>query len=174
MPVPPAVYDLAPGTAILRFVGYDRQVIHFRVKKTTPIMRAMKLFSERVGESLPNLRFYFQRRQIRSNDTHRTLGMNMDDYITVKRIRRNADNNNGRISIKAVCKVTNRQIHFHINPILSLKRMMTSYCEHSGGRVGVHQLSFIFHGKVIRDDHTPWALKMKQDDIIVVEYKTEE
>ena len=174
MPVPPAVYDLAPGTAILRFVGYDRQVIHFRVKRTTPIMRAMKLFSERVGEALENLRFFFQRRQIRNNDTHRTLGMNMDDYITVKRSRRNAGNNNGRISIKAVCRLTNRQTHFHINPVVSLKRMMASYCEHSGGGVGVHQLSFIFHGKVIREDHTPRALKMRQDDIIVVEHKTEE
>ena len=98
----------------------------------------------------------------------------MDDYITVKRSRRNAVNDNGRISFKTVCKVTNRQIHFHINPVVSLKRMMASYCEHSGGGVGVHQLSFSFHGKVIREDDTPRALKMKQDAIIVVEYKTEE
>ena len=36
------------------------------------------------------------------------------------------------------------------------------------------KLKFFYDGKVITESHTPQALKMKEDVIIVVEYKVEE
>ena len=49
---------------------------------------------------------------------------------------------------------------------------MTAFSEIS--KIGVHHLKFTYNGQSITEDHTPQALRMKQDDIIVVEKKEEQ
>ena len=71
-------------TYLLRFValGLDRE-IHFRVKKTTLFLKAMKIVSEKLGQPLPSLRFYFKKTKIKSDDTPLKLRMKTNDYIHV-------------------------------------------------------------------------------------------
>ena len=167
MPAPPASYDLAPGDAVLRFVGYKNKEIHFRLKQTTPIMKAMRVFSERVGEPLTNLRFFYKRWKIRTNDTHQSLAMKIDDCIRVIRIT-------AAIKIKAICKLTNRQFNYCANRRIRLKKMMRTFCKDAGISLLVPQLSFTYNGKIIREDRTLRELRIQQDDVIMVEHKAEE
>ena len=70
-------------THVLQFVTLDGREAHFRIKKNTRIMKAMKRFSERLGQPFAILRFYFERTQIKRDDTPLKLQMKTRDYIHV-------------------------------------------------------------------------------------------
>ena len=57
------------------------------------------MFGQRVRAPLSSLKFFFQRRQIGSKDTPRSLRMRSDDYITVKKTNNVRDD--GMIRLKA-------------------------------------------------------------------------
>ena len=64
------------------------------------------------------------------------------------------------------------RIDFRLKPTTSLKKLMRAYSKKSG--FTCHELQFKFKGEAIREDHTPQALEMKQDDIITVKRNTED
>ena len=175
-----------PSTYLLRFVALDGE-IHFRVKKRTRILKAMKMFSEKLGKPLSSIRFFFKRTKIKRDDTPLKLRMKVDDYIYVLNIKdvnireqakllksKIESMKKGRvIRLRVISKMSNLSpIDFLVKPTTSLKKLLNAYSENSG--IGVQHLRFTFHDESIREDHTPQSLKMKQDDIIVVEKKDEE
>merc|ERR1719509_356947 len=62
------------------------------------------------------------------------------------------------------------EIHFRVKQTTQMAKLKKSYSERSG--VPVTSLIFLFKGHKIDDDATPKELKMEQDDIISVEFKT--
>ena len=183
MTVPPNTYH------VLRFVSVDGE-IHFRVKKNTPLRKPMQVYSERFGLSLCSLRFYLKETyylKIKPKDTPRKLWMEKDAYVHVLNkndvkfnIREQAHHIKSKIKsekvkkegVKLIVRSNVNTVHFRIKPTSSLKKLMTAYGEKTGVRV--QELKFTFNGETIREDDTPQALKMKQDDVITVEKKIEE
>jgi len=67
----------------LKVVGQDSNEIHFRVKQTTQMGKLKKSYSERVGVPITSLRFLFDGRMIKDDETPKALKMEQDDVIEV-------------------------------------------------------------------------------------------
>ena len=67
----------------LKVVGQDSNEIHFRVKMTTAMGKLKKSYSERVGAPIASLRFLFDGKRIKDEETPKNLEMEPDDYIEV-------------------------------------------------------------------------------------------
>ena len=190
MAAPPNTYH------ILRFVSVDGET-HFRVKKNTPLRKPMQNFSERFGLSLCSLRFYLKETyylKIKPKDTPRKLWMEKDAYVHVLNkndvkfnIREQAHHIKSKIKsakeerkrkrnsfegVKLIVRSNVNTVHFRLKPTSSLKKLMIAYSQKTGVRV--QELRFTFNGEAIKEDDTPQALKMKEDDVITVERKIEE
>uniref|UniRef100_A0A1B6F8I9 Small ubiquitin-related modifier n=1 Tax=Cuerna arida TaxID=1464854 RepID=A0A1B6F8I9_9HEMI len=67
----------------LKVVGNENNEIHFRVKKTTQLMKLKKSYSDKVGVPVSSLRFLFDGRRITDEDTPKSLEMEDEDVIEV-------------------------------------------------------------------------------------------
>ena len=133
-------------THILQFVTLDGREANFRIKKNTRIMKAMKRFSERLGQPFASLRFYFERPKIKSDDTPLKLWMKTNDYIHVlnktgtnyreqakflksklkseKKKAKNLDDEAARIKFRVISKVSNLSpIKYSMKPTTGLKKL---------------------------------------------------
>ena len=186
MAVPPNTYY------VLKFVSVDGE-IHFRVKKNTPLSKAMQVYSERFGLPLRSLRFYHKKTKLKLNDTPLKLRMKTDAYVHVlnkndvtfnireqikhivsklKIEKKKKEKMNSLEGITLVVHSNVNSMHFCLKKTASLTKLMTAYSKKAGVRV--QELRFTFNGEAIKEDDTPHALKMKQDDVITVERKIEE
>ena len=72
------------------------------------------------------------------------------------------------IKLKVVGQGSNetrfREIHFRVKMSTKMGKLKKSYEE----RVGVPYLRFVLDGRIIKDNETPKALEMEQDDVIEV------
>ena len=177
---------------VLRFVSVDGE-IHFRVKKNTPLLRPMQVYSERFGLPLCSLRFLHKKTKLKWKDTPLKLQLKNDSCILafnkndvtfnireqfqsiksklrIQKEKKEKRNSFDGIRLRVISNMNNHK--FLLKPTSSLKKLMTAYSKKIGFRV--QELKFIFNGKAIREDDTPQDLKMKEDDIITVERKIEE
>ena len=67
----------------LKVVGEDCGEIHFTVKKTTPLRKLMRRYSESEGVGVTSLRFFFDGSRIGDSDTAEDVGLTDDDEIEV-------------------------------------------------------------------------------------------
>ncbi len=67
----------------LKVLGQDKSEIHFRVKMSTQMEKLKNIYSERVGEPLSSLRFFFDGTRINDEETPAALGLQQDDVIEV-------------------------------------------------------------------------------------------
>ena len=58
------------------------------------------------------------------------------------------------------------QIHYRVNMTTAMSKLKKSYSERVG--VPIAALLFLFDGKRINDDETPWSLEMEQYAVIEV------
>ena len=59
----------------LRVVGEDGGEMHFTVKKTTPLSKLMRRYSESKGVAVTSLRFFFDGFRIGDSDTAEDVGL---------------------------------------------------------------------------------------------------
>ncbi|CAN8006532.1 unnamed protein product, partial [Ixodes hexagonus] len=67
----------------LKVVGQDGSVVHFKIKKHTPLRKLMTTYCDRAGLSIQNVRFRFDGQPINETDTPAGLDMEDDDTIDV-------------------------------------------------------------------------------------------
>ena len=67
----------------LRVVGEDFGEMHFGVKKTTPLNKLMRRYSESKGVAVTSLRFFFDGFRIGDSDTAEDVGLTENDKIEV-------------------------------------------------------------------------------------------
>lgn len=67
----------------LKVVGQDGSVVHFKIKKQTPLRKLMTTYCDRAGLSIQNVRFRFDGQPINETDTPAGLDMEDDDTIDV-------------------------------------------------------------------------------------------
>ena len=65
----------------LRMVGEDCEEMHFDVKKTTPLNKLMRGYSESKGVAVTSLRFFFDGFRIGDSDTAEDVGLTENDEI---------------------------------------------------------------------------------------------
>lgn len=76
--------DLGSSEQInLKVTGQDGSVVHFRIKKNTPLKKLMTAYCERQGLSQGAIRFVFDGDNIEETDTPSRLNMEDDDTIEV-------------------------------------------------------------------------------------------
>ncbi|XP_065883754.1 small ubiquitin-related modifier 2-like [Dysidea avara] len=67
----------------LKVTGQDGSVVHFKIKKNTPLKKLMTAYCERQGLSQGAIRFVFDGDNIEETDTPSRLNMEDDDTIEV-------------------------------------------------------------------------------------------
>ena len=67
----------------LRVVGEDFGEMHFGVKKTTPLNKLMRRYSESKGVAVTSLRFFFDGFRIGNAHTAEEVGLEANDKIEV-------------------------------------------------------------------------------------------
>lgn len=67
----------------LRVIGQDGQVVHFKIKKNTPLRKLMTAFCERTQLRMESLRFRFDGQAINETDTPMQIEMEDGDSIDV-------------------------------------------------------------------------------------------
>ncbi|XP_031575175.1 small ubiquitin-related modifier 3-like [Actinia tenebrosa] len=67
----------------LKVGGQDGAVVHFKIKKKTPLRKLMNAYCDRQGLVKGQLRFQFDGNPINDDDTPETLEMEEDDCIDV-------------------------------------------------------------------------------------------
>ncbi|CAI8051704.1 Small ubiquitin-related modifier 2 [Geodia barretti] len=67
----------------LKVTGSDRSVVHFKIKKNTPLRKLMTAYCERQGFQAGTVRFMFDGNQIGAEQTPIELEMEDDDTIEV-------------------------------------------------------------------------------------------
>ena len=67
----------------LRMVGEDCEEMHFDVKKTTPLNKLMRRYSESKGVPVTSLRFFFDGFRIGNAHTAEEVGLEANDKIEV-------------------------------------------------------------------------------------------
>jgi len=65
----------------LKVIGHDSNEIHFRIMKTTHMGKLKKLYAERIGVPVIELRFIFDGQRINDDETPQSLEMVEDDVI---------------------------------------------------------------------------------------------
>ncbi|XP_023212758.1 small ubiquitin-related modifier 3-like [Centruroides vittatus] len=67
----------------LKVVGQDGSVVHFKIKKHTPLRKLMSTYCDRAGLNVQNVRFRFDGQPISETDTPAGLEMEDEDTIDV-------------------------------------------------------------------------------------------
>lgn len=67
----------------LKVTGQDGSVVHFKIKKNTPLRKLMSAYCERTGVKLGSMRFRFDGSAINETDTPSQLDMEDGDSIDV-------------------------------------------------------------------------------------------
>ncbi|ELT89488.1 hypothetical protein CAPTEDRAFT_18771 [Capitella teleta] len=67
----------------LKVTGQDGSVVHFKIKKNTPLRKLMTTYCERTGVKMGSMRFRFDGNPINEHDTPSTLDMEDGDAIDV-------------------------------------------------------------------------------------------
>lgn len=67
----------------LKVTGQDGSVVHFKIKKNTPLRKLMSAYCERTGVRMENMRFRFDGNPINETDTPAALEMEDGDSIDV-------------------------------------------------------------------------------------------
>ena len=67
----------------LRVVGEDGGEMHLTVKKTTPLSKLMRRYSESIGVGVTSLRFFFDGFRICDAHTAEDVGLTANDKIEV-------------------------------------------------------------------------------------------
>jgi len=67
----------------LKVIGQDSNEIHFKVKMTTQLGKLKRSYADRLGISAASLRFLFDGRGLKDEDTPKQLDMENDDVIEV-------------------------------------------------------------------------------------------
>ncbi|OWF55000.1 small ubiquitin-related modifier 2-A-like [Mizuhopecten yessoensis] len=65
----------------LKVTGQDGSVVHFKIKKNTPLRKLMSAYCDRVGLKFATLRFRFDGNPINETDT--PTGLDMEDGDTI-------------------------------------------------------------------------------------------
>nr|VZI46060.1 unnamed protein product [Spirometra erinaceieuropaei] len=63
--------------------GQDGSVIHFKIKRTTPLKKLMTAYCDRLGLTLSNVRFTCDGEHVQQEDTPESLDLNDHDTIEV-------------------------------------------------------------------------------------------
>ncbi|KAL6033037.1 hypothetical protein STEG23_025708 [Scotinomys teguina] len=67
----------------LKVAGHDGSVVHFKIKRHTPLSKLMKAYCERQGLSMRQIRFRYDGQPINETDTPAQLEMEDEDTIDV-------------------------------------------------------------------------------------------
>lgn len=67
----------------LKVTGQDGNVVHFKIKKNTPLRKLMSAYCDRTGVKLGAMRFRFDGNPINETDTPSKLEMEDGDTIDV-------------------------------------------------------------------------------------------
>nr|ACO10543.1 Small ubiquitin-related modifier 3 precursor [Caligus rogercresseyi] len=67
----------------LKVVGQDGQVVHFKIKKNTPLRKLMHAYCDRSNLAVKTIRFVFDGQRISENDTPKVLDMDDGAIIEV-------------------------------------------------------------------------------------------
>jgi small ubiquitin-related modifier len=67
----------------LKVTGQDGSVVHFKIKKMTPLRKLMSAYCERTGVKMGSMRFRFDGQPINETDTPSQLDMEDGDAIDV-------------------------------------------------------------------------------------------
>jgi len=67
----------------LKVIGQDGSVVHFKIKKNTPLRKLMSAYCERTGVKMEAMRFRFDGQPINETDTPSQLDMEDGDSIDV-------------------------------------------------------------------------------------------
>ncbi|PAA66358.1 hypothetical protein BOX15_Mlig002796g2, partial [Macrostomum lignano] len=67
----------------LKVQGQDGAVIHFKIKKNTPLRKLMTTYCDRLGLRAQTVRFIFDGNNVEESDTPATLDMEENDTIEV-------------------------------------------------------------------------------------------
>ncbi|CAH8549669.1 unnamed protein product [Heterobilharzia americana] len=63
--------------------GQEGSIIHFKIKKNTPLRKLMMAYCERLGLKQPSVRFIFDGNNVHDTDTPTSLEMEENDTIEV-------------------------------------------------------------------------------------------
>lgn len=67
----------------LKVLGQDGSVVHFKIKKNTPLRKLMTAYCDRTSVKLEQMRFRFDGQAISENETPSQLDMEDGDTIDV-------------------------------------------------------------------------------------------
>lgn len=67
----------------LKVIGQDGSIIHFKIKKQTPLRKLMTTYCDRTGLNIANVRFRFDGQPINETDSPNQLEMEEGDTIEV-------------------------------------------------------------------------------------------
>lgn len=67
----------------LKVTGQDGSVVHFKIKRNTPLRKLMSAYCDRAGLKMGNVRFRFDGNPVNETDTPSQLEMEDSDSIDV-------------------------------------------------------------------------------------------
>ncbi|KAH8870500.1 Small ubiquitin-related modifier 2 [Schistosoma japonicum] len=74
----------APSEHInIKVQGQEGSIIHFKIRKNTPLRKLMLAYCERLGLKQPSVRFIFDGNSVHETDTPASLEMEENDTIEV-------------------------------------------------------------------------------------------
>ncbi|KAJ1353161.1 C4-methyl sterol oxidase 1 [Parelaphostrongylus tenuis] len=79
----PASVDAAVEYIKLKVVSQDSNLVKFRLKTRMAMGKLKRSYADRIGVAVSSLRFIFDGRPIRDDDTPETLDLQDDDMIEV-------------------------------------------------------------------------------------------
>ena len=71
----------SPGALDLKVKGQDGNEVFFRVKKTTLLSKLMSAYCKKIGADVETVRFLFDGKRIKGNETPADLEMENEDVI---------------------------------------------------------------------------------------------
>lgn len=143
---------------ILKVVDRHSTEFHFRVKMTTLLGKLKTSFSTRVGLPVKSLRFCFNGRSIKDNETPEQLHMEPNSIIKVHRIIE-------LIKLKLIDQHSNAK-SYRAKVTTRLGKLKKLYSRKMG--VPVTSLRFYFQGRRLHDTDTPERLGMRRVGVIRV------
>ncbi|XP_074650247.1 small ubiquitin-related modifier 3-like [Tubulanus polymorphus] len=77
--------DVKPGSEHinLKVSGQDGSIVHFKIRKSTPLKKLMQAYCDRQGVSYKQVRFVFDGNRVNEGDTPSLLEMDDEDTIEV-------------------------------------------------------------------------------------------
>ncbi|CAH8646762.1 unnamed protein product [Heterobilharzia americana] len=75
--------DITSEHINIKVQGQEGSIIHFKIKKNTPLRKLMMAYCERLGLKQPSVRFIFDGNNVHDTDTPASLEMEENDTIEV-------------------------------------------------------------------------------------------